>query len=200
MLYKAVSIRPDNMAATAPIPSDVAFDLAPIGLLVTRDRIIERCNRTFAEMFGYSRAQLVGHSTEMLYPSHVEYEDIGARGVRGMLEAGTYRDERIMLHRSGKLFWCAASGMPVEPGVPYACAIWVFEDLSVHRPVAAPLTARERQLAALILAGRTSKQIAKELLLSHRTIETYRLRLMRKLDVATVGELMARLLGRPPMF
>ena len=48
------------MTAALPTPLDLAFELAPVGLLVTRDRVIERCNRAFAGMFGYSRQQLVG--------------------------------------------------------------------------------------------------------------------------------------------
>ncbi|RZS76921.1 LuxR C-terminal-related transcriptional regulator [Pigmentiphaga kullae] len=185
------------MTATLPTPSDLAFELAPVGLLVTRDRVIERCNRAFAGMFGYSRQQLVGQTTEMLYPSHSEYEDIGARGVRSMLAEGIHRDERIMVHRNGELFWCAVSGQPVDPAQPYACAIWVFEDLRPVRAVRMALTPREREISAQILAGRTSKQIAKDLALSPRTVETYRLRLMRKLEARTVGELISRLLGLP---
>ena len=183
------------------IPSasaELAFDLAPVGLLVTRERIIERCNRAFARMFGYASADLVGHSTERLYPSHTEFENIGARGARGMLAGYDYRDERIMLHRDGRMFWCAVSGKPVAPEAPYACAIWVFEDLSASRPVGVSLTPREREIGTLILAGRTSKQIAKDLLLSHRTVETYRLRLMQKLQVRTVGELVGKMLGIMP--
>ncbi|MDX3904981.1 MAG: LuxR C-terminal-related transcriptional regulator [Pigmentiphaga sp.] len=185
------------MTPIASALPDLAFELAPVGLLVTRDRVIERCNRAFADMFGYTRQQLLGHTTEMLYPSHAEYEDIGARGVRAMLAAGIYRDERIMLHRNGEMFWCAVSGQPVDPEQPYACAVWAFEDLRVRRPLGMALTPREREISALILAGRTSKQIAKDLMLSPRTVETYRLRLMRKLEVKTVGELVSRMLALP---
>ncbi len=183
------------MTATPASLTDLAFELAPIGLLVTRDRVIEHCNRALMAMFGYSREQLVGRTTEMLYPSHAEYEDIGARGVRSILAEGVHRDERIMLHRNGELFWCAVSGYPMDPAHPYACAVWVLEDLRSQRPVRMALTPREREISTLILAGRTSKQIAKELHLTPRTVETYRLRLMRKLEVRTVGELISRILG-----
>ena len=30
----------------------LAFDLAPVGLCVSRNRVIQRCNRAFGEMFG----------------------------------------------------------------------------------------------------------------------------------------------------
>ena len=46
---------------------------------------------------------------------------------------------------------------------------WGFEDLSERRPVKAELTAREREVAAHLMQGLTSKQIGKTLGISHRT-------------------------------
>lgn len=53
----------------------------------------------------------------------------------------------------------------------------------------APLAPRERQVLALIASGRLNKEIARELTLSVRTVETYRERLMRKLEIHSVAEL-----------
>ena len=61
----------------------------------------------------------------------------------------------------------------------------------------AALTMREREIAQHIVTGATSKQIARLLEISHRTVEAHRARLMRKLDATTTGELVARLLGHP---
>jgi DNA-binding CsgD family transcriptional regulator len=63
--------------------------------------------------------------------------------------------------------------------------------------VGTALTAREREIAAHVIGGLSSKQIARELSLSHRTVEAHRLRLMHKLGVNTNGELVARILGMP---
>lgn len=52
-----------------------------------------------------------------------------------------------------------------------------------------PLTAREREVLAGIALGRTNKEIAAELGISHRTVETHRESLMRKLGVRTVAGL-----------
>ena len=51
------------------------------------------------------------------------------------------------------------------------------------------LTARERQVLVGVAGGRTNKQIAQELGISHRTVESHRESLMRKLDVYTVAGL-----------
>lgn len=51
------------------------------------------------------------------------------------------------------------------------------------------LTARERDVLARIADGRSNKEIAADLGISHRTVETHRLSLMKKLDIHTVAGL-----------
>lgn len=52
------------------------------------------------------------------------------------------------------------------------------------------LSAREREVMALALQGLPSKAIAKRLCLSHRTVEHHRSRLLEKLGVGSMAELM----------
>jgi two-component system response regulator DctR len=52
------------------------------------------------------------------------------------------------------------------------------------------LSAREREVMQLALQGLPSKLIAKQLSLSHRTVEHHRSRLLEKLGVASMAELM----------
>jgi DNA-binding NarL/FixJ family response regulator len=51
------------------------------------------------------------------------------------------------------------------------------------------LTSREREVLLGIVRGRTNKQIAADLGISHRTVETHRESLMRKLEIHTVAGL-----------
>ncbi len=51
------------------------------------------------------------------------------------------------------------------------------------------LTGREREVLLGIARGRTNKEMAAELGISHRTVETHRESLMRKLQIRTVAEL-----------
>ncbi len=51
------------------------------------------------------------------------------------------------------------------------------------------LTPREREVLTLVAAGRTSREIGDTLGISHRTVETHRESLMRKLDIHTVAGL-----------
>jgi DNA-binding NarL/FixJ family response regulator len=51
--------------------------------------------------------------------------------------------------------------------------------VSEKRPVTAELPPREREIAALLVEGKTSKVIARETDLSPRTVEKHRAKLMR---------------------
>ncbi|MEX3949852.1 LuxR C-terminal-related transcriptional regulator [Paraburkholderia sp. EG287B] len=173
----------------------LAFHMAPVGLLVSTRRTIVSCNEAFSKTFGYSLGELSGRSLECLYPSHDEFQHIGERAVLAMRKTGFYSDERIMRRVDGSLFWCHVSGRSIDHNDPFASAIWSFEDISAVRRVVTELTQREREVAQLLVTGRSSKQIARDLRISHRTVEAHRARLMRKYGVATVGELIGRLVG-----
>ena len=176
----------------------LAFDLAPLGLALSRDRIMVDCNQALCEMFGMDRDQLVGQSFQILYPSADEFERMGQRIVPLLRSGSTYADDRIMKRvggrHSGETFWCHVTGRALDPKSPHSAGIWSFEDLSSHRPVSAELTPREREVAALLMDGLTSKEIGKALSISHRTVEIHRARLMRKYQAHSTPDLVHRLL------
>ncbi|MCK6414032.1 MAG: PAS and helix-turn-helix domain-containing protein [Giesbergeria sp.] len=173
----------------------LAFELAPVGLILSRNRTMVDCNAHVCEMFGCSRELLLGQSFQMLYPSAEEYERLGARMAPILNAKGWYADNRIMKRASGELFWCHVSGRALNREAPHASGIWSFEDLSSQRTVKAELTGREREVAARVLEGLTSKEIGKALGISHRTVEIYRARLMRKYDASTAADLVHKLLA-----
>ena len=177
----------------------LAFDMAPMGLALSRNRAIIDCNQRLCEMFGAERTQLIGESFQVLYPSADEYERIGARISPIMNRNGTYADDRIMKRvggaSKGETFWCHVTGRALNRLAPHEAGIWGFEDLSAQRPVRAELTAREREVAAHLMQGLTSKQIGRALSISHRTVEIYRARLMRKYKASTAADLVHKLMA-----
>jgi PAS domain S-box-containing protein len=172
-----------------------AFHLAPVGLCLSRNRSIVDCNQQLCEMFGFTREALIGQSFLTIYPSVDEYERLGARMAPILNSKGHYADDRIMKRSSGEVFWCHVTGRALNREAPHEAGIWAFEDLSAQRPVKAELTAREREVAAQLLDGMTSKEIGKTLSISHRTVEIYRARLMRKYKASTTADLVHKLMA-----
>jgi PAS domain S-box-containing protein len=183
------------MIAPSPVDYETVFLHAPVGMCVSRHRVIHACNEALAAMFGYRAEELVGQSFRVLYPTLAEFERTGARIVPIMNAKGFYSDERIMKRADEELFWCHVSGRGLIHEDPHAAGIWTFEDLSAKRPVTAVLTPREREIAALLVEGKTSKLIARQIGLSPRTVEMHRARLMKKFAAATSSELVHRLVG-----
>jgi PAS domain S-box-containing protein len=185
--------------ATPDIDYRLVFDMAPVGLVLSRNRAIVDCNQRLCEMFGAAREQLVGQSFQVLYPSADEYERTGARITPIMNAKGVYADDRVMKRVDGpfksETFWCHVTGRALNREAPHEAGIWTFEDLSARRPVKAELTPREREVAAHVMDGLTAKEIGKALAISHRTVEIYRARLMRKYRASTSADLVHKLLA-----
>lgn len=172
-----------------------AFEFAPIGLVLSRHRLMIDCNRAVLAMFRAEREQLIGQSFRVLYPTQGEYERTGERIVASLDIQGRYADERVMRRVDAELFWCHVGGHALDAADPHAAGIWSFEDLSSKRSLKLDFTPREREIAALLIEGLTSKMVGKRLGISPRTVDVYRARLMRKVGASTTAELVHKLLA-----
>lgn len=173
---------------------EIAFNLAPIGIVLTENRIIKSCNESFAHMFGYAREEVLDQSFRMLYPSATEFDAMRDVGLSALRATGQYSDERIMHHRNGTMFWARVRVATPNPENPLSRAILSFADISGQRPEV-ELTPREKQVVMRLGQGQTSKEIARDLGLSPRTIDDYRARLLRKFKVRNIAELLSHIMG-----
>lgn len=166
----------------------LAFDWVPVGIVVTEARVIREVNHRFCSMFGYGRAELLDRLFVFLYPSDEEFQNVLHRGDKELGEGNLYWDERVMRRRNGDLFWCRVRGQTFTPEDPLGRAVWTFADLSEIRRYQ-PLSRREREVYSLLGEGKTSKEIARELELSYRTVEVHRARLLKKFGVSNTAAL-----------
>jgi PAS domain S-box-containing protein len=173
--------------------SDIGFQFAPMALCVTQQRVIATCNTAFVELFGYAAGELNGQSIAVLYPSAQEFHRIGERGYPQMEHGGRYHDERLMQRKNGSMVWCRVSGQTLDTSSPARQAVWMFEPLNHLNASTQGLSPREREVVAYLAQGLSSKQIARLLKLSPRTVEMHRGRLLRKLGVRSTAQLLALL-------
>ncbi|HEY0490529.1 MAG TPA: LuxR C-terminal-related transcriptional regulator [Telluria sp.] len=183
------------MTVSYAIDYETIFKHAPVGMCISVNRVIQACNEALSSMFGYACSDLDGKSFQVLYPTMDEFLRTGDRIIPIMNTKGRYSDERIMRRNNGELFWCHVSGRALDPKDPLGPGVWTFEDVSEKRPVTAELTPREREIAALLVEGKTSKIIARDTGLSPRTVEMHRAKLMRKFSASTSSELVHKLVG-----
>jgi len=172
----------------------LAFDHAPMGLVLTEHRVIRACNDTFAHMFGYRKDDLIGESFRMLYGTDQEFHQIRDIGLEPLRRSLPYSDERLMLRADGTRIWCRFRARSLTPEDPLARTVLSFA-LIEARQTGPQLTKREREVVLLLSQGKTSKEIARDLDLSPRTVEDVRARLLKKFKVKNVAVLLARLSG-----
>lgn len=185
--------------AITPIDYQRAFQDAPVGQAIGRNRVIVDCNRQFARIFRTEPNALVGTTFEQLYPTQSHFEHTGDRIAPVLAKHLTFSDDRVMRRTDGELFWVHVSGFTYTPDDPHADTIWAFTDLSTGRKVNSALrgsmTARERDIAALLIEGKSGKEVARALDISPRTVDVYKTRLLRKYSVKSTPDLVKRLLA-----
>jgi PAS domain S-box-containing protein len=180
--------------------NDFRFSLAelPVPLVYATHRIIRDCNDEFASLFRYSREELVDRSFARLYPKLSDFVRTGHMWQAHLPGGRIYYDERIMTASDGTRLWCRVRGRSHHAVNPFAEALYCFEPMV--RPVASKevtLTDRQRQIVALVAQGKSNAEIADELHLSKRTIESHRARLMRASGLRNTAELVAWFCSAP---
>ncbi len=164
----------------------------PVPMVFATHRIIRDCNADFARLFGFERAELIDQSFARLYPEVDDFIRTGEMWRHHLPGGHAYHDERIMRGAGGERFWCRVKGRSRHERDPFAEALYCFEPM--NRPVTegiARLTARQRQILAMVAQGKTNAEIADEIGLSRRTVEAHRLRLCRSVGVQNSAQLTA---------
>lgn len=106
------------------------FDAAPVGLILVRNRVIERANRRAEAAFGASAGGLLGRPAETIYPSHDDFVDVGARAY-GAIERGEVFVEDLTLARhDGTRFRAHFSGCALDHSRPQDGSVWAIQPVS----------------------------------------------------------------------
>jgi DNA-binding CsgD family transcriptional regulator len=182
----------------SPLDYEDLFRHLPVAVIVARERIMVDCNPRALELFRAERGDIVDQSFSKLYPQRKDFASIGRRLAPLIANRAVFNDDRIMRRIDGSHFWVTVCGYGYNRKRPFELAVWTFTDLSPgarQADVAGTLTERERDVAALLVHGMTSKEIGKELNISPRTVDIHRASLMRKYGVRATADLIARLLA-----
>jgi len=109
------------------------FDSASVGIVLTRDRIIMRCNRRLEAIFGCAAGELAGSPTRIWYPDEASYLAIG-KEIYGQLAHGEMHIQEVrFVKKDGTLFWARLRGRKLNHDDPTTTALATIEDITDER-------------------------------------------------------------------
>lgn len=125
--------RMEEELAESRLQLDAILDNAPVGvLLVDRDRVIRRVNKSVAATFQHRLEDIVGSSARIIYGDDCVFEEIGERAYPRMQAGGQFDEEVAMRRADGADIRCRLIGRSVKPGDPERGYVWVVQDVTVR--------------------------------------------------------------------
>ncbi len=79
------------------------FQVAPVGIALLVDRVIQEVNANFCEQYGYRREELIGQNVLMVYPNQETYDQVGVELYDQMQDHSTGVVETQMQHKDGRI-------------------------------------------------------------------------------------------------
>jgi PAS domain-containing protein len=101
---------------------------ASMSILFTKNRVVTRYNRGFAEMFRYEGDAALGLPGMALYPSRADYEALGAKAYPFLSVGKPFQTEIEMRRADDTRMWAQLIGYVINPEDPTQGTIWVIED------------------------------------------------------------------------
>ena len=87
---------------------------APIGIGVVVDRVFQEVNDFFCEMTGYSREELVGSSSRIVYPSDDDFDYVSQYKYAQIKETGAGSVETRFKRKNGEIIHVILSSKPLD--------------------------------------------------------------------------------------
>jgi diguanylate cyclase (GGDEF)-like protein/PAS domain S-box-containing protein len=140
---------------------ELILDNATVGIAFLRNRVYQRCNPRFEQMFGYGPAELIGRSTDAIYASREEWEQDGAFYTQ-MMAGGAVTEERLYRRRDGSLFWCKLVGKAIDAARPHEGSIWIYDDVTAEHAARESLQASRDALERAVAERTAELQAANE--------------------------------------
>jgi DNA-binding NarL/FixJ family response regulator len=118
-----------------------------------------------------------------MHQSESMVHDLLAAGVRGYVlksDADKFLVSAVETISEGRTFFSEQVSRTILDG-------FLGNDKNAAEEI--PLTKRESEIASLLAAGKSNKEIAKVLFISVKTVETHRRAIMQKLEITSIVEL-----------
>ncbi len=126
------------------------FRATPIGLCIMRDRVFQNANKAWYDVYGYSEAEMIGHTPRMLYDDEEEYRRVGRELYAGLAERGLAMARTKLLRKDGVLRDSILISAPLPSDDEAMHAIIAIRDVTEQIQAMEELQESRRQLRDII--------------------------------------------------
>ncbi len=125
------------------------FRAAPIGIGLVSNRVLLEVNDRICEMTGYSKEELIGQNSRILYPSDAEYELVGKEKYKQIRLPGTSTVETFFRRKDGNIVNILLSSTALNPDDLSCGVTFTALDITERKKTEAELLLRQEQLESL---------------------------------------------------
>jgi PAS domain S-box-containing protein len=118
------------------------------GMAKLKDRKIVWVNSTYAEMLGYTKEEMIGLSTRIVYPSEEAYVSFGETAYPAMQRNEKIQAEVLYQRKDGTLRWGQITGGLLTPGSGES--IWAVVDITERKLAEEKLAISEARYARVL--------------------------------------------------
>jgi two-component system sensor histidine kinase/response regulator len=109
------------------------FAAAPIGIGLAKNRVFEWVNDEMARLSGYTKDELAGQSTSMLYDDKAEYERAGRIVYAQVRDKGTGAVDARLRRRNNEILNVMVSLAATDPGDPSSNVVFTVVDFTKRK-------------------------------------------------------------------
>ena len=125
------------------------YRASPAGMGIVTRRVFLEVNDKLCEMTGYTAAELVGHSSRILYPTDEEYARVEAEGILDIERTGIQTTETRWKRKDGSVMDVLLGSSPIHPGDAESEVTFIALDISENKRAENALRASEERYRLL---------------------------------------------------
>jgi PAS domain S-box-containing protein len=130
---------------------ETIFSASLVGIVLIREGRIVNANRRMAEMFGYSKEEILKGDIRQFFTGRRAFRRFVRRHLHLLLESDVEQVEYQLKKKDGTIFSCTLSGKAISSSHLAQGTVWVIEDISKRKAVEKELEhAREAAEAASV--------------------------------------------------
>ena len=126
------------------------YSVAPAGIGVVFNRVLKEVNPRVCEMTGYTREELLGKNSRILYPSQEEYDFVGKEKYDQIREKGIGKVETRWQKKDGSIINILLSSAPIGRNDSSRETIFTALDITERKRAEEQIMSNEARLQSLV--------------------------------------------------